>query len=334
MFYLNNTAMEPSTHRRTSRQRVASTSASFRTLPISRAPAGLYRKSDCSCGGTCPRCQSDLLLHQANVRIGSPGDRYEQEADRVAERIVADNASRPMLQQSDAVLQKKSASARHTAEAISPRGRVVSGQGELLPTSVRTYFESRMGYDFRHVRIHRDKRATTLAEQLQARAFTLGRDIVFGESQYQPATRQGKRLLAHELVHVMQQGQHGGLHEVSAAPPAIQRETATFAESQDKPCSGWESDRESFTKRVAEYYVMDALGTSGRGITLNCFPNNTVCIWTVQTPTGTISVAVSLAQMPGRVIARQVYVQGGIRCEYDYTCTPKGDLILSRHNCR
>ena len=63
----------------------------------------------------------------------------------------------------------------------------------------------RFGHDFSGVRIHSDPRAATLASTLNARAFTLGRDIVFGRGEYSPGTAGGNRLLAHELAHVVQQ---------------------------------------------------------------------------------------------------------------------------------
>lgn len=225
---------------------------------------------------------------------------------------------------------------RHYPKAARPVGSLsmLPTSGEPIPAAVRTFFETWLKQDFGHVRIHQGQQAARLAQAQQARALTYGQDIVFAEDQYQPVSRQGKRLLAHELTHVMQQGQRGRAGDISPAPLSIQRETADPAETQDNPCAGWESDRESFTKRVAEYYVIDALGTVGRGISINCIQNNTLCIWTLQTPNGIISVAVSLAQMSGRVIARQVYVPGGLRCEYDYSCTPKGELIITRHKCQ
>src|SRR5262249_16963648 len=67
------------------------------------------------------------------------------------------------------------------------------------------------GYDFGMVRIHADRGSAVSASAVHARAYTVGRDIVFNEGEYAPASAEGKRLLAHELVHVVQQGFHGGL---------------------------------------------------------------------------------------------------------------------------
>ena len=78
--------------------------------------------------------------------------------------------------------------------------------GTALPGSVRAHFEPRFGYDFGHVRIHADGRAAQTARRLDAHAYTVGHDIVFDAGRYAPETSEGRRLLAHELTHVVQQG--------------------------------------------------------------------------------------------------------------------------------
>ncbi|RKY26266.1 MAG: hypothetical protein DRP61_06140, partial [Candidatus Omnitrophota bacterium] len=90
---------------------------------------------------------------------------------------------------------------------IESRIRALRGSEQPLPKSIRAFFESRFGYDFSHVRIHTDPEAAKLARALNAEAFTYGRDIYFGEGKYNPGTLTGKRLLAHELTHVVQQRQ-------------------------------------------------------------------------------------------------------------------------------
>jgi hypothetical protein len=82
---------------------------------------------------------------------------------------------------------------------------------------VRTFFESRFGHDLSGVRIHTDTSAAQTAVSLNARAFTLGRDIVFGPREYAPETTAGQRLLAHELTHVVQQS-------ASSGPSVVQRQ--------------------------------------------------------------------------------------------------------------
>jgi len=74
-----------------------------------------------------------------------------------------------------------------------------------MDTGTQQFMESRFGQDFGQVRIHTDGRAAESASAIQARAYTSGRDVVFGEGEYQPSSESGRRLLAHELAHVGQQ---------------------------------------------------------------------------------------------------------------------------------
>lgn len=91
----------------------------------------------------------------------------------------------------------------------------LEGRGVPLASSLRNEMEGRFGYDFSHVRIHADAPAALLARQINARAFTIGRNIAFAsEERAFTSTDSGRRLLAHELTHVVQQGQ---------APPRLQR---------------------------------------------------------------------------------------------------------------
>ena len=81
--------------------------------------------------------------------------------------------------------------------------------GEKLPDSEREFFESRMGHDFGDVRIHTGSEAAQVSRDVNAKAFTIGRDVVFGEGEYKPGTPEGRRLMAHELTHTVQQGAAG-----------------------------------------------------------------------------------------------------------------------------
>lgn len=79
------------------------------------------------------------------------------------------------------------------------------GPGLPLDANARAFFEPKFGYDFSHVRIHADSKASESARAIDARAYTLGRNIVFGQGQYTPNSKEGLKLLAHELTHVVQQ---------------------------------------------------------------------------------------------------------------------------------
>ena len=103
---------------------------------------------------------------------------------------------------------------------------LVPGIGTGLAPSVRAFFEPRFGFSFDRVRVHTGGRAAATARSLDALAYTVGNDIVFGAGQFAPETDAGQRLLAHELTHVVQQNasRSGGAGPtIGAAPPAVGR---------------------------------------------------------------------------------------------------------------
>src|SRR5579884_3623289 len=82
---------------------------------------------------------------------------------------------------------------------------VLNLSGKPLDAGTRAFMEPRFGQDFSNVRVHTDARAAESAQAVNALAYTVGRDVVFGMGQYAPATSSGRQLLAHELVHTIQQ---------------------------------------------------------------------------------------------------------------------------------
>lgn len=97
-------------------------------------------------------------------------------------------------------------------------GEVLRESGSPLDASTRAFMEPRFGHDFGRVRVHTGERAAESARSVGAHAYTVGRDVVFGSGQYAPETQRGRRLLAHELTHVVQQGDaptHAGLQAQS-----------------------------------------------------------------------------------------------------------------------
>jgi len=83
------------------------------------------------------------------------------------------------------------------------------GSGETLSGESQNFFESRFGYDFSGVKVHTDAQSDNLNRSLSARAFTAGSDIFFRQGEYNPGTKGGQELMAHELTHVVQQGGAG-----------------------------------------------------------------------------------------------------------------------------
>ncbi len=109
------------------------------------------------------------------------------------------------------------------------------GGGRSHPRAPRLFFEPRFGADFSSVRIHSDNKAAELARSLNAKAFTFGRNIVFGPGQYGPGTKPHDRLLAHELTHVIQQQGGGASHLIRAAAQNGLEETRKLRRNLDEP---------------------------------------------------------------------------------------------------
>ena len=86
---------------------------------------------------------------------------------------------------------------------------VLRSTGQPLDTGTRVFMEQRFGHDFSNVRIHADSRAAASARAVNALAYTVGSDVVFDARQYGPETLAGRKLLAHELTHVIQQAPGG-----------------------------------------------------------------------------------------------------------------------------
>lgn len=122
---------------------------------------------------------------------------------------------------------------------------VGKGGGAPLPDDTREKMEAGLGHDFSDVRVHTGGEAAQSASSVQAQAYTVGRDVVFGEGQYSPGTASGDRMLAHELTHVVQQssGPVGGTptsQGYSVSDPSDQWEQAA-ERSADQVVSGGRS---------------------------------------------------------------------------------------------
>jgi hypothetical protein len=110
---------------------------------------------------------------------------------------------------------------------------VVRSSGQPLDLQTRAFMEPRFGHDFSSVRVHTDAKSAAAARSINARAFTVGHNIVFGSGAHQPDSRMGKALLAHELTHVMQQGDQSRLHtslEIGRSDDAHEREADSVAD--------------------------------------------------------------------------------------------------------
>lgn len=140
---------------------------------------------------------------QAKLRVGRPDDRFEREADRVARGV-----TEPSTPTSVPDLDVRRSARTGTTSLEAPLEREVRSLrrgGRSLPASTRATFESRFEHDFGDVRVHTGSRADEAAGAIDAQAFTLGTDVFFANGNYRPTAPGGRKLLAHELTHVVQQ---------------------------------------------------------------------------------------------------------------------------------
>lgn len=153
---------------------------------------------------------------QPKLAASTPGDIYEQEADRLAEHVTHGEGCAT-----------KHAGASDSAQITVPSNvnDVLASAGQPLDTETRAFMEPRLGgHDFSRVRVHADGQAAESAQSVNSFAYTVGNHIVFGKEQYSPSSASGRHLLAHELVHVTQQ---------QAATPQLQRQPV------DRPGAKW-----------------------------------------------------------------------------------------------
>ncbi|MGB7924022.1 MAG: DUF4157 domain-containing protein [Pyrinomonadaceae bacterium] len=184
---------------------------------------------------------------QRKMTVSQPGDPDEREADHIADQVMRMPEPRRLQracacggscqtcktgQPGDEHLRAKRSGAQSGSEhdAASPLvSEAIRSPGQRLDPDTRAFMESRFGHDFSHVRVHTGTQAAQSARAVDALAYTLGSNVVFGAGQYAPATSEGRRLLAHELTHVAQQA--GG-----APVDTVRRATISGCNKAAKDC--------------------------------------------------------------------------------------------------
>lgn len=178
---------------------------------------------------------------QAKLTLGTPGDVYEQEADRVARQVVdeihssAFRASPPPLEGEDVTNGGDTGRVQRqiTVQALGNAGGEMSSEweaqlqgaksgGQPLSPLVKEPMERSFGADFGSVRVHTGAQADGLAQSIQAKAFTTGQDVFFRQGAYEPESRGGQELIAHELTHVVQQSGGAVMRSCSHLPPQLE----------------------------------------------------------------------------------------------------------------
>lgn len=162
---------------------------------------------------------------QCQLTINEPGDEYEREADEMADKVmrmpVNDKpffSSKPLsisklqrkckhCEEEEKKVQRKENSLQQAFVSNNTFAYInsLSSRGSTLSESTKSFFEPIFGYDFSNVKVHDDANAASSAQSVNAHAYTVGNNIVFNQNQFSPESDSGKKLLAHELTHVVQQ---------------------------------------------------------------------------------------------------------------------------------
>jgi len=172
---------------------------------------------------TAGNLATQRLLRSGVIRpklaVSQPGDTYEQEADRLADHVMhipapaiqsscapVNGATADAIGENDSLLKRKFDQDSSSSTTDAGNGFASGfGTGRALDSTTRTFFENRFARDLSDVLVHADDQAAASATAIQAEAFTVGPNIVFAANRYDPSTFTGKRLLGHELAHVIQQ---------------------------------------------------------------------------------------------------------------------------------
>ncbi len=147
----------------------------------------------------------ERLLSQTKLKVSEPGDIYEQEADRMSNQVLAAPTHAPVGGTGPRVQRVAGQPVAENATAPASVEHALASPGKPLEPTLRHEMEQRFGCDFSRVRVHIGPTAEQSARDVNARAYAVGPSMVFGAGEFNPETRKGQRLLAHELAHVAQQ---------------------------------------------------------------------------------------------------------------------------------
>lgn len=201
---------------------------------LSRTPVqNSFIQRKCACGnktiagGECTECTKKKNSLQRKLSIGASNDPLEREADRVADQVMA-MPTNSNIARAPARIQRLTTQPAGQVDTVPASvEHVLSSSGRPMEPTLRQDMEQHFGHDFSQVRVHTNTKAAESAQAISARAYTVGRSVVFGKGQYVPGTHEGKRLIAHELVHTLQQAQQPAMPnclEVSRADNVLERD--------------------------------------------------------------------------------------------------------------
>jgi hypothetical protein len=283
------------------------------------------------------RRMSDILQPGATHKPGQftplvPGTQPLSLHMRDADRNPAPDATNKEKRE-EIHVQRKAESAHHNEHEAAPEVEsVISSSGRPLDQETRRYMESRIGFDFSKVRVHTDSRAAASAKSLSARAYTVGNNVVFGLGRFAPTTTEGRRLIGHELTHVVQQSPARG----RKAPGPASGNAHPFL----NPVSAT-ALTEPLGRGAKDGGHAAGSGASTVGHTIPASPPGPIARRTLAKKTAPLSVseagdaseleaeqvADSVSAMPKLpVVSHAAPVSGGLRVQRDWSDAPLGPI--------
>jgi hypothetical protein len=186
------------------------------SVPLLVSQSGILQRK-CACGnlatgGECSECSKKKRFGlQTKLKVNEPGDIYEQEADRIADQVMETPAHTAVSGAPPRIQRFSGQSNGQMDTAPASVDQALASTGRPLEPVLRQDMEERFGYDFSRVRVHSGAAAEQSARDVNAHAYTVGHDIVFGAGRLAPGTQAGQRLIAHELTHVVHQSGSDGI---------------------------------------------------------------------------------------------------------------------------
>jgi hypothetical protein len=185
---------------------------------------------------------------QTKLKVNEPGDIYEQEADRIADQVMATPAH-PAVSGAPPRIQRFEGQPTGQMDAAPASvDHALASPGRLLDPALRQDMEHRFGHAFSRLRVHSGAAAEQSAQDVKANAYTVRQNIVFGPGRFAPHTHEGRRLIAHELTHVVQQsgvaGIRVGQRKKYGLSPDIPLSPAKSGVGQRAPADETEADYE------------------------------------------------------------------------------------------
>ncbi|EOR94494.1 hypothetical protein ADIARSV_2340 [Arcticibacter svalbardensis MN12-7] len=253
-------------------------------------PAAIAQQQEIQQTDVLPAENGSNLFFQTKLTVGAPDDPLEREADAVSDQIMRmpensfiqrkcahcqeeeEKAQRKPLSSTITQIQAQGADTSKVSDGVSSEIASSRGGGSSMDSQTNSFMSSRFGTDLSHVNIHTDDRSSQLSQSLNAKAFTVGKDIYFNHGQYQPNSSEGKKLLAHELTHTIQQGQGAAIQNKEwVQRTAIGSILNEFFSPFSSPTQWDMPESDSYTNLVRAWQpVIDGLNTIKADAAADC----------------------------------------------------------------